>query len=369
MAGRVAVIGVGATVPRAVTPEASYRELTFEAAQRAYADAGISHKDVQSVVCCEEDLHEGISISDEYTPDQLGAVLRSVETVCGDGLHGLAVAAMQIQTGAIDVAVVEAHSKASNILTFDHITAYALDPVWTAPLGFHPDFLAGMEMNRLAAGSPRAVEACDRIAAKNRTAALANPMAAYPVRLSQEDVARSPLTFSPMRELHASRRADGAVVLVLAGEERAKKSSRPVWIRGTGWANDTPTLASRPWDSDEASKRAAAIAYQEAGIQDPRKEIGIFEVDDLYAHRELMALSALGLSSNPVESTLKGETSVNLSGGSLGMGHLLDATGLYRAARCVQELRRAGSGRALAHAWRGIPTTSAAVAIFASDHA
>ena len=360
MSGKVAIIGVGYTPARAVTPEVSYRELTFEAAQKAYADADISHTEVESAVCCEEDFFEGISIADEYTPDQLGVVLRSVETVTGDGLHGLAVAAMQIQTGAIDVAVVEAHSKASNILTFDHVIAYALDPIWNRPLGFHPEFIAGLEMNRFLQESGATLEDCDRVAAKNRTNALANPIAAYPARITAEDVALSPDTFTPMREMHQARRADGAVVLVLASEERARKARRPVWIAGTGWANDTPTLESRPWGRDRATRKAAEMAFAEAGINDAGKEVDFFEVDDLYAYRELLTLDTLGVRDNRAQ--------VNTSGGSIGMGHTLDTIGLYRVAMCAGALRNGGAGTALAHSWRGVPTTSAAVAILSKNH-
>ena len=360
MSGNVAIIGVGSTPIRAVTPEVSYRELTFEAAQRAYADAEISHTEVQSAVCCEEDFFEGISIADEYTPDQLGVVLRSVETVTGDGLHGLAVAAMQIQTGIFDVVVVEAHSKASNILNFDHVIEYALDPIWNRPLGFHPEFVAGLEMNRFLEESGASVEDCDRVVAKNRTNALANPIAAYPARITAEDVAQSPDTFSPMREMHQARRADGAVVLVLASEERAQKASRPIWITGTGWANDTPTLESRPWGSDAATRTAAKMAFGEAGISDPDKEIDFFEVDDLYAYRELLTLASLGVKD--------GAGKINTSGGSIGMGHTLDTIGLYRVAMCAEALRNGRAGTALAQAWRGVPTTSAAVAILSNNH-
>ena len=360
MSGKVAIVGVAYSPVRVVTPEVSYRELTFEAAQRAYADAGISHTDVESAVCCEEDFFEGISISDEYTPDQLGVVLRPVETVTGDGLHGLAVAAMQIQTGEINVAVVEAHSKASNLLTFDHIGAYALDPIWNRPLGLHPEFIAGLEMNRFLADSGMTVEDCDQVAAKNRTSALANPIAAYPARLTAEDVAASPDTFTPLRAAHQAQRADGVVVLVLASEQRARKAARPVWIDGTGWANDSPTLESRPWGSDAATQTAAKLAYDEAGISDPGKEIDFFEVDDLYAYRELLSLTALGLGNSGVK--------VNTSGGSIGMGHTLDAIGLYRVAMCAEALRNGGARKTLAHAWRGVPTTSAAVAILSKNH-
>lgn len=374
MTRNVAVIGVGSTPARVVSPEVSYRELVFDVAQKAYADAGISFSDVQSFVCCEEDFFEGISITDEYAPDQMGAVLKSVETVTGDGLHGLAIAVMQIQTGVVDIAVVEAHSKASNILTFDHVTAYALDPLWNRPLGLHPEFIAGMEMNRFLHEAGATAQACDQVVSKNRRNALANAWAAYALEIGPEEVAYSPLLFDPMREAHAAKRADGAVILVLASEEVAKNAARPVWIRGTGFANDTPTLESRPWGEDAATRAAADIAYAEAGISDPKGQIDLFEVDDVYAHRELMTLKALGVFDDPAEATLQGltardgETPVNASGGAIGMGHTLDAIGLYRGAMCIEAIRAGRAKTALAQSWRGVPTTSVALAIFGADN-
>src|SRR3989454_3246907 len=91
-----------------MTPGLSTRELMFEAASRAYEDAGIDpRKDVGSFVCCTEDFWEGISITDEYMPDQLGAVLRPLCTISSDGIIGLATACMHIMSGIADVAVVE----------------------------------------------------------------------------------------------------------------------------------------------------------------------------------------------------------------------------------------------------------------------
>jgi acetyl-CoA C-acetyltransferase len=67
------------------------------------------------------------------------------------------------------------------------------------------------------------------------------------------------------------------------------------------------------------------------------------------------------------------ELPVNVSGGSLGMGDLLDASGLARALEIVLQLRGEAGPRqleeanvGLAQSWRGAPTTSGAVAIMAS---
>ena len=70
----------------------------FEAAQRAYHDAGVDPRtEVDSFVCCSEDLLEGTSIFDEYVPDQLGAMQRPVQTVAADGLFGVATGMMLIR--------------------------------------------------------------------------------------------------------------------------------------------------------------------------------------------------------------------------------------------------------------------------------
>jgi acetyl-CoA C-acetyltransferase len=112
MEDRVAIVGIGHAGFAPVTAGISYKELMFEAATRAYFDAGVEPRtEIDSFVCCSEDLLEGTSIFDEYVPDQLGAMQRPVQTVAGDGLLGLATGLMLIRSGIASVVAVEAHSK------------------------------------------------------------------------------------------------------------------------------------------------------------------------------------------------------------------------------------------------------------------
>jgi acetyl-CoA C-acetyltransferase len=384
MARRAAVLGIGFTPLRASSSYQSFKEMMFEAAQRAYADAGISPAEVDSFVTCAEDFSSGVSIFDEYTPDQLGAVQKPMHTLTQDGLHGLADGAMQILSGVAELVVVEAHSKASNVEAPGRLLEYALDPIYNRPLGFNPHAIAALEMNLLLHESGLDEAACDRVVAENCAHALANPLAAYASRLAPEDVACSPYLFYPLRERHIARAADGCVVIVLGSEAKARGArSAPVWISGVGFANDSPTLESRDWLNAEPVRAAARIAYAQAGIRDPRSEIDLFEVDDSYAYKELQHLAALGLYRTPGEAAealergegrLDGPNPVNPSGGSLGMGQALEASGLYRIVELVLQLRgqagarqRAGARRGLAQSWRGVPTTSAAVAVLSRD--
>ena len=138
MQQRVAIVGVGYIPLRPVSAEVSFREMIFEAATKAYTDAGIEPGDADTFVSLSEDYLEGTAISDEYVPDQLGAVLKPTHTIAGDGITALAAAVLQLETGEFNIAVVEGRSKASNILYPAHIEAFALDPVYTRPPGLSP---------------------------------------------------------------------------------------------------------------------------------------------------------------------------------------------------------------------------------------
>jgi acetyl-CoA C-acetyltransferase len=123
------------------------------------------------------------------------------------------------------------------------------------------------------------------------------------------------------------------------------------------------------------------MAYNQAGIDNPLQVVDFAEIDDIYAYKELQALEALRFC-RPGEAgdltmdgftTPYGDLPVNVSGGSLGWGHLLDATGLARALEVALQLRGEAGTRqvedvnvGLAQSWRGVPTTSGAVAILSN---
>ena len=379
----VAIIGVGYTGFRALTPDVSYKELMYEAAVKAYDDAGVDpRRDIESFVTVAEDFIEGTSIFDEYVPDQLGAVLKPVHTITGDGLHGFIAAYMQILTGAMDIVAVEAHSKASNVLTHNHILAYAMDPVYNRPLGVNPYFIAGLEMNRYLAETWTTREQCALVVTKNKRNALYNPIAAYGADIEVEDVLRSEMVSDPLCRMDMSPHADGAVVMVLASKERAEDLGYlPIWVRGVGWCNDSFSLENRDWSGAIYAAKAGEIAYRMAGIRSPWQELDFAEIDDTFSYKELQHMEALRLC-RPGEAgalvedgatEIGGELPVNPSGGSLGIGHLLDASGLARLLEVVLQLRGEAGQRqlpdvetGLAFGWRGIPTTSGAAVILSN---
>ncbi len=411
MSRKVCVIGIGHTDFNSITPDVEWKELMYEACQKAYVDAGVDpRKDVDSFITCAEDYLEGFSIFDEFVPDQIGAVLRPCCTVCGDGLYGLGTAYMQIKTGLMDVVSIESHSKISDLLTMGDILLHAFDPVFERPVvgpverpryggspGYtkdapkplvgstkekqrvHPYFLAGMEMQNYLRTTDTTEEECAEVVVKNKMNAFFNPMADYEAKISVDNVMGSEYLFSPLKKLDISPNVDGAITFVLADEKTAKDlGADPIYLSGFGWSSETPWLSTREMFADYAS-RSSQMAYKMAGITSPKKQIDIVEVDDRFSYKELQHLEAIGMA-RPGEAgqmLIEGELArdgtipTNMSGGSLGIGNCFEATGMQKALEIITQLRGHAAKRqvadaevGLAQAWRGIPSGSGAVAIF-----
>lgn len=381
---RVAIVGIGRTVFKSITPDLAYRELTFEAATKAYQEVGIDpREDVDCFVSCNEDWLEGVAIANEYTPDQVGGALKPVQTLTQDGLYGIISAYMLIRSGIADVVVAFAFSKPSNLLNPEYVLIFAMDPVLQRPLRQNPYFVAGMEMNRFLCETGNTLEQCAMVSVKNKRNALNNPFAAHGSLITKEQVMNSEVLFHPLRRLDVSPPADGAVVIVLASEEKAKTfKTKPIWIKGVGYCSDSPSLETREWGRAIYAELAGEMAYKMAGITRPSKEIDVAEIDDTFSYKELQHMEALklcrrgeaGLLVEEGATQIGGELPINPSGGSLGVGLLWMATGLERAAELVLQLRgEAGKNQVpnakvgLAMSWRGIPTASGAVVILSSE--
>ncbi|MEM2280648.1 MAG: hypothetical protein QXZ68_01475 [Candidatus Bathyarchaeia archaeon] len=123
------------------------------------------------------------------------------------------------------------------------------------------------------------------------------------------------------------------------------------------------------------------MAYKEAGVTNPWRDIDFAEIHDLFAYKELQHMEALrlcdcGEAGKLVEdglTTLDGELPVNPSGGLLGMGYGLEASGLQKVLEVVLQLRGEAGARqikdaevGLAHTWRGIPTATGVVAVLSN---
>lgn len=381
---RVGIIGIGTVPARPTSGDVSYREMIYEAAVKAYENAGVGPEDVDTFVSVAEDLNEGVSIFDEYVPDQLGAVLRPVHTISGDGLYGIASAFLQIKTGVFKIAVVEAHSKASNIMNHRKIMEMAFDPHYLRHLDLDPHFLAGLEMRSYLESGNVKEKCIAKAVTEMRKYALNNPFAAYPGIFTAEDVMNTEVIAEPLREGMIAQFSDGAVVVVLADNDvvRAlKKEDDVVWIDGVGFCTSEPSFDTMDFTRATYAELSTRQAYRMAGIRTPLKQLSLAEIDSRYAYKFFQHIEACRLTDGRPVGRLfcdgffskEGELPVNLSGSHLGIGLMDEATCLYQLNFAYEvlsgneKIELKNPPKALVQSWRGIPTKSGSAVVLSKE--
>lgn len=372
MTDRVGIIGVGYEGFRPAIADLSARELMFQAASKSYADAGVDpRKDVGSFICCTEDLWEGWSIADEMVPDQVGGARRPVCTVPADGIIGLGHALMHIRAGVADVVSVEAHSKVADVLDKVAVENLAIDPAFLRVTGANNDVLAGLEMSAFMAETRLGRRELSRVVAAEKKTALGNSRASYGGEFSLDEIGDAEPVSAPLRRYDKAEYAEAGVVIVLASEKWIKRNRKDaVYVEGLAWRSSTPWYEGGEVGTARYARDAFAAAMKQAKLKG-LSSLDVMEVDDTYSYKLLQHLLSMGIPRQRALAILEGKRpAVNRSGGSLGVGHLIEATGSHRVLECVLQLRgEAGplqvkrAEKALAMSWRGNPTATGAVAV------
>lgn len=388
MKNRVCIVGIGVVEPAGDEQNLSHKELLFHATRLALDDAGIEREQIGGAITASSDFIEGRSLSNQYTLDSIGGVMKPCDLrLAEDGMHALFAGYMEVMVDprlfVVVAAVQKPSERAGERSGYQDILRTCLDPVYNRPVCNSVPHAASLEavfaamdarayMNR----SGVTEELLARVALKNINNA---SMASGKPPSTVEDVLASPELSWPMRESTMAKEKDAACALILTSEKtvgRLKKE--PVFISGVGWCSEGSQLAARSHGTSPDTQKAVQQAYRMAGIRRPLEEIDLAEVSDWYAHRELIHSEALGLCSpGETVSCIKdgvfdrdGPLPVNLSGGLLGKGNSVITSGLL----CVAEVARRIRGEAkdephlkirvgLAHSWGGFISPTAGVAV------
>lgn len=371
MADRVGIIGVGYEGFRPAITDLSTRELMYQAASKAYDDAGIDpRKEVGSFICCTEDLWEGWSITDEMVPDQVGGARRPVCTVPADGVIGLGHALLHIRSGIAEVVSVEAHSKVADVLEKTRVENLALDPQFHRVIGANGDILAGLEMSAFMKSAGLERDDISLAVKTEKEKARLNTRASYGTTLGLSEIGEAEAIAAPLRRYDRSDHAEAGVVLVVASERWIKRNKREaVFIDGLAWRSSTPWFEGGGVESARYARDSFESAKKQAGFRGI-DAFDILEVDDTYSYKLLQHLISLGVSKSSAMKMLEEKSRrLNPSGGSLGTGYLIEANGSHKVLECVLQMRgRAGGNqvkrakKALVVSWRGNPTATGAAA-------
>ncbi|PLC64802.1 acetyl-CoA acetyltransferase, partial [Vulcanisaeta sp. EB80] len=183
---------------------------------------------------------------------------------------------------------------------------------------------------------------------KNQKYAAKNPKAQFQFEVTVDEVLKSRPIAWPLKLYDCSAITDGAAAVVIASEDAIKKLKvdTPVWIEAIGYASDTANITRREnYVGLKATRLAAQMAYKKAGIEP--KDVEVAEVHDCFTIAEIMAYEDLGFVEKGLggkfieegQSDIGGKVAVNLSGGLLGKGHPLGATGLAMIYELTKQLR------------------------------
>jgi len=364
---RVAIIGVGQTKYERQKTEDSFADLVYEATTKAMADAEITIEEIDNVVTISNDFWDGRTISSMAVMDAAGAANKNASTVEGDGTFGALYGLMRILSGSYRTTLVVAHSK-SSMGSLPIITNSMFDPIYYRSVGLDGISSAGLQARRYMDKYLVTEEDCALVSIKNHHNAKANPYAQLATELTVEDVMSSRALAEPIKLWDASPISDGAAAIILACENRAKKSAKkPAWVKGVGYCADAYYLGDRDLAEMDALSTAAKKAYSMAGITEPFKEIDVVELYDAFSYQELMWMEGLGFCDRGKAAKLvqegvtqrQGSLAVNPSGGVLSAHPVLTA-GLARLAETALQLRGEaeerqveGAKTALAHGMNG----------------
>jgi len=381
---RVAIVGIGFTKIEAAKTTQNYPEMVYEAVKAALEDAGAGIGDIDNVVNTTNDFWDGRTISCMPVGGVSGGEDKNISGVEGDGAFGAFYMMCRILSGSYGTGIVVAHSKGSEGREVSHlITNSAFDPIYARSLGLDMVSACALQARKYMTTYGVTEEAFALVSVKNHGNALDNPAAQLPMRITVEDVLRSEKIAEPLKKLDISPVSDGAVCLILASEERARRfRPRPVWLKGVGFCCDAYQLGDRNLAECRALEAAAQKAYRMADIRDPRREIDVAEVYDAFSYQELMWTEGLGFCGKGEGGKLAasgatqkdGDIPVNPSGGLLS-GHPVIAAGMYRMAEAARQIRGEAGGMqvagpvrtAVAHGVNGLAGQSHCVWVLGSE--
>ncbi len=353
---KVAIVGMGCS-KFGERWDAGVEDLLVEAAYEAFEDAGIEPGAVQAAWV--GTVFSGMSA---ITMSPLGLQyipMTRVENMCATGSEALRAASYAVAAGVYDIALAIGVEKLKDagttgvkgpaIVGDNTDGSSAVGPGYSAPGSFA--YLGTRYFEHYGISREEGKRLLAEIAVKNHQHGSLAPKAHFHNIITVEQAINAPIVAWPLGLYDCCGVSDGAAAAIVVRSDMAKSFRKdPVYIKGMGICVGSRQGSMRQ-DYDfvhvEENVRAAQRAYAEAGVKDPRKEIGMAEVHDCFTCHELIIYEDLGFSprgraKEDIDAgtfTLKGELPVNTDGGLKCFGHPLGASGLRMMYEVYKQLQ------------------------------
>jgi acetyl-CoA C-acetyltransferase len=356
--------------------------LMAEAFDEALADAGIERGEIEAAWTgsCFDRINVGNSAIPAATALRLeGIPVSRMENMCATGTEALRGAAYAVASGAVDIALAVGSEKLKD-------TGYGGLPVQTkgtfndlwlpmvsAPAGFAQ--LAAGYRARYGASKEDLKRAIGHVSWKSHQNGVKSPKAHLRKAISMEAILNAPMIAEPLGLFDCCGVSDGAAAAIVTTPEIARALGKKdvVTIKAVQLSiSSGRESGTSQWDGSyvQNTRNAATRAYKEAGITDPRKQLGLVEVHDCFSITELVTMEDLFLSENgcAVKDILDGFYDADgampcqIDGGLKCFGHPIGASGLRMAYEVYNQLLgRAGDRQiqdvsiGLTHNLGGVP--------------
>lgn len=342
-------------------PDETVRTMTEAAVNGALADAGIAPDQVGATYF--GNAISGVITGQEMVRGQsalrntgvLGAPVFNVENACSSSSSAFNLAWQAIASGQCDVALVVGAEKMTEPTGLRAMQALesAVDleevDVLKARLGeqadgnrsFFMDLYAGTARGYLERTGATAADFA-QVSVKNHLHSSLNPHAQFRKTTTVEEVLASRTIVDPLTLLMCSAIGDGAAAVVLCAEDRLRTERDPIEVLASivtsGFAHRETSF------DDSAVVRAARRAYDIAGVGPD--DLQLVELHDAAAPAELVLYEELGLCPHgdgakllaSGATTIGGRVPVNTSGGLLGKGHPVGATGCAQITEIADQM-------------------------------
>jgi acetyl-CoA acetyltransferase len=354
----VYVVGVGMT-PFRKHPDSDSTDLGATAVRAAIRDAAIDPRRIEAAYCGH--VFQGMATGQRVLAEVglAGIPLANVENACSSGATAIREASLAIRAGEHDVVLA---------LGTEHLTSRFRGALTPDPSDV--EAAVGMTMPAIyAMRARRYMEECGvtreqlaLIPVKNRRHAAHNARAQFRDLITVEDVLASRLIAEPLHLLDCSPVSDGAAAVVLASGDLARQLGNGRAVRLAASALRTGVVESEPGSMtfEPLTRDTARDAYERAGIGP--EDVSFAEVHDCFTIAEALRVEGLGLFAHggyPAavergEANIGGRLPVNPSGGLLGKGHPLGATGVAQVVEVVEQLRGESGKRQIPDARVGL---------------
>jgi acetyl-CoA C-acetyltransferase len=346
---KVAIVGMGCT-KFGERWDAGPEDLMVEAFTECIDDAGIGPKDVQAAWLGTQftEVNQGVSGLPLAQALKLPFIpVTHVENMCASGSEALRGACYGVASGVYDIALAVGVEKLKDV-GYGGLPEMALgaagkydslvSPNMTAPGMFA--MMATRYFARYKLSPEEGKLMLAKVSSKSHHNGTLSEKAHLRREAPVEVIMKAPIVAWPLGLYDCCGVSDGSAAAIVVRADMAKNfRSDPVYIKALQIADSSGEemmYTDYDYTHVETTTRAAAKAYEEAGIKNARQEISMAEVHDCFSITEAVTMEDLQFSPrgrvrediDAGRFNLDGEQPIQTDGGLKCFGHPIGASGL-----------------------------------------